>query len=379
MIRTDSLAGQVIAVISRRTPAFQPSFDEPLTFPGQLHRTRLALSKRTMPAAQPAESGTWQPGNISGIDIIEFPPPVWRTTSDSTRTRATPEHFRRPDQQRSHFPRVPAILGITAALAVVIAVVVITAQPFHNQPAPIHNRPAPTSGHGGAALTGALVATLRNPESSARGVAFGPSARTLAVGSVNNNGNASGTGGSTYVWDIATKTITATLTDPGSMGVESVAYGPGGTTLAAADYNGSTYLWDIATKTITATLTDPGSKGVDYVAYGTGGTTLAAADYNGSTYLWDIATKTITATLTDPGSKGVDSVAYAPDGTTLAAADTNGSTYLWDIATKKVTATLTDPESEGVYYVAFAPGGTTLAAADSNGSTYLWRLTRYNP
>ena len=232
----------------------------------------------------------------------------------------------------------------------------------------------PASGHGGAALTGALVATLRNPGSSARGVAFGPDARTLAVGSVNNNGNASGTGGSTYVWDIATKTITATLTDPGSKGVDYVAYGPGGTTLAAADYNGSTYLWDIATKTITATLTDPGSKGVDSVAYAPGGTTLAAADYNGSTYLWDIATKTITATLTDPGSKGVDYVAYAPGGTTLAAADTNGSTYLWDIATKKVTATLTDPGSMGVDSVAYAPGGTTLAAADYNGSTYLWDI-----
>jgi hypothetical protein len=149
----------------------------------------------------------------------------------------------------------------------------------------------PASGHGGAALTGALVATLRNPESSARGVAFGPDARTLAVGSVNNNGNASGTG-STYVWDIATKTITATLTGPGSEGVDYVAYGPGGTTLAAADTNGSTYLWDIATKTITATLADPGSQGVDSVAYAPGGTTLAAADINGSAYLWKIASHT---------------------------------------------------------------------------------------
>jgi serine/threonine protein kinase len=234
------------------------------------------------------------------------------------------------------------------------------------------------SGHGGAAVKGTLVATLRNPESSARGVAFGPSARTLAVGSVNNNGNASGTGGSTYVWDIATKKITATLTDPEREGVDYVAYGPGGTTLAAADYNGSTYLWDIATKKVTATLTDPGRGAVDSVAYAPGGTTLAAADFNGSIYLWDIATKKVTATLNDPGTKGVDYVAYAPGGTTLAAADTNGSTYLWDIATKKITATLTDPGSEGVYYVAFAPGGTTiLAAADSNGSTYLWKIASH--
>ena len=238
---------------------------------------------------------------------------------------------------------------------------------------------ATAPGHPGAALTGALVATLRNPGSSARGVAFRPDARTLAVGSFTNNSNASGSGsgsgGSTYVWDSATRKLTATLTGPGSEGVDYVAYGPGGTTLAAADYNGSTYLWDIATKKATAiTLTDPGRQGVDCVAFAPDGTTLAAADSNGSIYLWNIATKTVTATLTAPGSKAVESVAYGPGGTTLAAANDNGSIYLWNIATKTVTATLTAPGSGAVESVAYGPDGTTLAAASFNGSTYLWNI-----
>jgi Domain of unknown function (DUF4397)/WD domain, G-beta repeat len=83
-----------------------------------------------------------------------------------------------------------------------------------------------------------------------------------------------------------------------------------------------------------AALPDPGGKGVNSVAFSPDGTTLAAGDANGSTYLWDVAAAKPVATLTDPDSQGINSVAFSPDGKTLATGDENnsGHVYLWHIS-----------------------------------------------
>jgi WD40 repeat protein len=52
--------------------------------------------------------------------------------------------------------------------------------------------------------------------------------------------------------------------------------------------NGNTYLRNITRRHLIATLPDPGSRVVDSVAFSPDGKTLATADGNGSTYLWDI-------------------------------------------------------------------------------------------
>jgi WD40 repeat protein len=72
----------------------------------------------------------------------------------------------------------------------------------------------------------------------------------------------------------------------------SVAFGPGGTTLAAADANGRAYLWKVATGKLAATFSRDTGGSVNTVAFGPGGTTLATGNADGSVDLWRIGTST---------------------------------------------------------------------------------------
>jgi hypothetical protein len=85
--------------------------------------------------------------------------------------------------------------------------------------------------------------------------------------------------------------------DPCRLGAEGhrveFVLGPGGTlavTIDGGSGEGSAYLWDTATKTITAVLTAPGSTegGAVSVAFGPGGTLADAAGNSGSLYLWHL-------------------------------------------------------------------------------------------
>jgi serine/threonine-protein kinase len=295
---------------------------------------------------------------------------------DAALTPATVDREWRPEPEpgppaedlalvRDRHRRRPApLVWVAAGIAAAVVAAVVVLVPGGGKPQA-----------GASALSGSPLATLPSqvPQTSVLAVAFGPDA-TLAIGSDAGGASAGSAGDSAYLWNTATKKITATLADPASQGVNAMAYSPRRTTLAVGDGNGSTYLWDVATQKITATFTSPGDQGVSAVAYSPDGTTLAVGCTGGSTYLWDVATGKVTATLADPGDGGVNAVAYSPAGTTLAVGDLGGSTYLWDVSTGKITATLTDPDSEDVMSAVFGPGGATLATADANGRTYLWKV-----
>jgi WD40 repeat protein len=247
--------------------------------------------------------------------------------------------------------------------------------------------------------------TLTDPGPRARlafggtGGAFSPGGTTLAV---------TGSNGNIYLWDLATRRVTATVPAPKdcSQGCP-IAFSPDGTTLAVGEAGGlgeRIYLWDLAARRWTATLSDASANNADQVnglavnslAFSRDGI-LAAGDVNGRVYLWDAATRRLTAAIglpinmaqgnafiskdgqpyPMPGAFGqaVD-VVFSPDGTIVAANVNFGyGTYLYDVATRKRVATLTDPGGQPqTAPVVFSPDGTMLAVTDSNGRTYLWRL-----
>jgi WD40 repeat protein len=288
-------------------------------------------------------------------------------------------------------------------------------------------------------------------------VLFSPDGMTLAV--VGSAG-----GGNTCLWDVAARRQVAVLNNgPGSTslcGVTSGAFSPSGAMLAIGDCNGQIYLWNVATAQQVATLTDPSQGGgstpdVVGVAFGPGGTTLAAADDDaisgdaGSTFIWDISARRVIDTLTDPvgpywqQTGGPESVAFSQDGT-VAVGDGEVQVCLFDAATGQeiaavaprinavesnslydsnadvsglleanqgpvgvtvalsqdggvlaagvdygygvevwsgagtpthLIASLTDPggDKSQAPQLALNPDGTMLAVVDHNGRTYLWR------
>ncbi|MCL2585277.1 MAG: serine/threonine-protein kinase [Streptosporangiales bacterium] len=187
------------------------------------------------------------------------------------------------------------------------------------------------------------------------------------------------------IWNLQSLSSIGTLPWPGQHAIEDTAVSPDATTVAAANGPaGGTHqirVWNVASQSVTATLTVPRKMGSvwtvanpDYQAgipMGLGGTTLVASD-GITTDIYDLRSPARPATTVTGGA-----VALSPDGATLAATDPArpDTMDLWNTRTGKKTAALVMPDAEPQpASAAFSPDGKSFAVSCNDEHAYVWRI-----
>jgi WD40 repeat protein len=203
-------------------------------------------------------------------------------------------------------------------------------------------------------------------------VAFSPGGHTLASGTND---------GTVRLWDVADPVHPKPLAKPLTVGsaVFSVAFSPDGHTLISGNYDGTIRLWNVADPrrpvVIPQTL-GAGTGAVYSVAFSPDGHILASGDIDGTVRLWDLSDPEhpVEAGLPLIGSSPILSVAFSPDGHLLAAGGDGGTIQLWDVSNPAHPRPLGRPLAGAgdVFSVAFSPDGHTLAAGGDGDAIRLW-------
>jgi len=158
-----------------------------------------------------------------------------------------------------------------------------------------------------------------------------------------------------------------------------VAWSPDGTQLAGVGNgghsDGKVLIWDPITGTALYEFNLPNP--IISVAWSPDGSKLALGDYDGSVLIWDVKSTQQIGSV-DHKAGPIDGLAWSPDGTKLAS--NNGAVNVWDVAGGQQTRDILGYyPMEWVGGVAWSPDGTMLASAGLDetfqGVAWVWNMT----